>query len=156
MYGIHFKIAGWCACCQVGRALPCGFPTPCSVCTSSGTSLDLLFMRFPFLGRCLLPVFVSPLFLLVGVVLLVLLFPVVPSTLFLASCFIVILGSHGPLQVGCQFNWPLRAVSSAFMATILSSSCDLAPHVPSCFNKLNLFVANMISSSCVRVSIPSV
>ncbi len=49
-----------------------------------GMSLDLLFMRFPFLGRCLLPVFVSLLFLLVGVVLLVLLFPVIPSTLFLA------------------------------------------------------------------------
>ncbi len=69
-----------------------------------GTSLDFLFMRFPFLGRCLLPVFVSLLFLLVGVVLLVLLFPVIPSTLLLASCFIVILGSCGPLQVGCQLE----------------------------------------------------
>jgi hypothetical protein len=68
-----------------------------------GTSLDLLFMRFPFLGRCLLPVFVSLLFLLVGVVLLVLLFPVIPPNLFLASCFIIILGpwpSSGWVPVG--------------------------------------------------------
>ncbi len=69
-----------------------------------GTSLYFLFMRFSFLGRCLLSVFVSLLFLLVGVVLVVLLFPVIPSTLFLASCLIVILGSRGPLQVGCQLK----------------------------------------------------
>ncbi len=66
--------------------------------------LIFFFMHFPFLGRCPLPVFVSLLFLLVGVVLLVRLFPVIPSTLFLASCFILILGSHGPLQVGCQLE----------------------------------------------------
>jgi hypothetical protein len=72
-------------------------PTP-------GTSIDFLFMRFSFLGRCLLPGFISFLFLFVGVVLLVLLFSVIPSTLFLASCFIVILGSRGPLQVGCQLK----------------------------------------------------
>jgi hypothetical protein len=67
-----------------------------------GMSFDLLFMRFTFLGRCLIPVYVSLLFFLVGVVLLVLLFPVVPSTLLLVSCFMVILGSCGPLQVACQ------------------------------------------------------
>jgi hypothetical protein len=122
-----------------------------------GTSLDLFLVSFAFLGRCLLPVFISLLFLLVSVVLLVLLFPVISSTLFLAFCFIVILGSHGPLQVGCQLELaPERAVSSACMATILSSSGDLAPHIPSCFNRLNLLVANMISSLCVRVSVPSV
>jgi hypothetical protein len=66
-----------------------------------GTSLDLFLMSFTFLGRCLLPVFISLLFLLVSVVLLALLFPVISSTLFLAFCFIVILGSRGPLQVGC-------------------------------------------------------
>jgi hypothetical protein len=45
--------------------------SPCHVVFAPmpGTSLDLLFMRFPFLGRCLLPVFVSLLFLLVGDVL---------------------------------------------------------------------------------------
>ncbi len=69
-----------------------------------GTSLDFQSMRYSFLGRCLLPVFISLLFLLVGVVLLVLLFPVIPSNLFLVSCFIVILGSRGPLQVGCQLE----------------------------------------------------
>jgi hypothetical protein len=69
-----------------------------------GTSLDLLLMRFSFLGRCLLPVFVSLLLFLISVVLLVLLFPVISSTLFLASCFIVILGSRGPLQVECQLE----------------------------------------------------
>jgi hypothetical protein len=80
--------------------------SPCHVvfAPTQGMSLDLLFMRLPFLERCLLPVFVSLLFLLVSVVLLVLLFPVDPSTLFLASCFIVILGSLGPLQVGCQLE----------------------------------------------------
>ncbi len=69
-----------------------------------GMSFDFLFMSFSFLGRCLLPVFISFLFLLVGVVLFVLLFPVIPSTLLLASCFIVILGSHGHLQVRCQLE----------------------------------------------------
>ncbi len=66
-----------------------------------GTSLDLLFMHFTFLGGCLLPAFISLLFLHVGVVFLVLLLHVVPSTLFLPSCFIVILGSRNP-QVGCK------------------------------------------------------
>ncbi len=55
-------------------------PTP-------GTSLDFLFMSFSFLGRCILPVFISFLFLLVSVVLLVLLFPVV--TLHLVSCLLL-------------------------------------------------------------------
>ncbi len=69
-----------------------------------GTSLDLFLVRFSFLGRCLLPVFISLLFLLVSVVLLVLLFLVVSSTFLLASCFILILGSRSLLQVGCQLE----------------------------------------------------
>ncbi len=61
--------------------------SPCHVVFAQmpGMSFDLLFMRFPFLGRCLLPGFVSLLFLLVGVVFLVLLFPVIPFTLFPAE-----------------------------------------------------------------------
>jgi hypothetical protein len=80
--------------------------TPCHVvfAPTPGTSLDFLFMSFSFLGRCLLSALISFLFLLGSVVLLVLLFPVVPSTLLLASCFIVILGSCGPLQVGRQLK----------------------------------------------------
>jgi hypothetical protein len=131
---------------------------PCHVVLAPmpGTSLDLFLAKFSLLGRCLLPVFISLLFLLVSDVLLVLMFLVICSTFPLASCFIVILGSRGLLQVGCQLELPLRAVSSACIAMILSLSGDLAPHVPSCFNRLNLLVANMISSLCMRVSVPSV
>ncbi len=124
-------------------------PTP-------GTSLDFLFMCFPFLGRCLLPVFIFLLYLLVGVVLLVLLFPVVPSPCFLPPALSSSLAPAALFRLGASWNWPLRAVSSACMATILSSSGDLAPHIPSCFNRLSLFIANMMSFSCVRVSVPSV
>jgi hypothetical protein len=79
---------------------------PCHVVLAPmpGTSIDLFLVRFSFLGRCLLPVFISLLFLLVSVVLFVLLFLVVSSTFLLAYCFIVILGSCGLLQVGCQLE----------------------------------------------------
>ncbi len=121
-----------------------------------GTTLDLLLVNFSFLERCLLPVLISLLLLLVSVVLLVLLFLVVSSTLLLASFPVVIFGSCYLLEVGSKLNWPLRMVSSACIAMILSLSGDFAPHVPSCFNRLNLLVANMMSSLCMRVSVPSV
>ncbi len=69
-----------------------------------GTSLDLFLMSFSFLGRCLLPVLISLLLFLVSVVLLVLLFPVVPSTFLLASFLVVIFGSWCLLEVGSQLK----------------------------------------------------
>ena len=79
---------------------------PCHVVLAPmlATSLDLLFMSFSFLGRCLLPVLISLLLFLVSVVLLVLLLPVVSSTLLLASFPVVIFCSCCLLEVGSQLE----------------------------------------------------
>ncbi len=74
-----------------------------------GTPLDLLLVSFSFLGRCLLPVLIFLLIFLVSVVLLVPLFPVIPSTLLLGSFLVVISGSCGPLQVGSQLELALES-----------------------------------------------
>jgi hypothetical protein len=79
---------------------------PCHVvlAPTPGTTLDLLLVSFSFLGRCLNPVLISLLFLLVSVGLLVLLFLVVSSTLLLASLPVVIFGSCCFLEVGSQLE----------------------------------------------------
>jgi hypothetical protein len=68
-------------------------PTP-------GTSLDLLLVSFSLLWRGLLPTLILLLLSLVSVILLILLFLIIASTLLLVSSFVVILGSHGLLEVG--------------------------------------------------------
>jgi hypothetical protein len=68
------------------------------------TPLDPFLLSFSFLGRCLLPVLISLLLFLVGIVLLVLLFPVVSSTLLLASIPVVLFVSCCLLEVGSQLE----------------------------------------------------
>ncbi len=69
-----------------------------------GTSLDPFLVSFSFLGSCLLPVLISLLLFLVSVVLPVLLFPVVSSTLLLASFPVVLFVSCCLLEVGSQLE----------------------------------------------------
>ncbi len=68
------------------------------------TSLDLFLVSFSIFWKCLLPVLISLLLFLVSIVLLVFLFPVVPSTLLLASFPVVIFGSCCLLEVGSQLE----------------------------------------------------
>jgi hypothetical protein len=75
----------------------------------SGTSLDLLFMSFSFLGRCLLPVLIFLLLFLVNAVLLVLLFLVISAALLLASFLVIMLGSCSLLEVGYQLESALES-----------------------------------------------
>ncbi len=92
---------------------------PCHVVLAPmpGTSLELFLVSFSFLGRCLLPVLISLLLFLVSIVLLDLLSC---CLLHLTSCLVPCCHLWFLLRLGASWNWPLRVVSSACIATILS------------------------------------
>ncbi len=84
---------------------------PCHVvlAPTPATSPDLLLVSFSFLWRGLLSSLIFLLLSLARVVLLVLIFLVIPSTLLPASCFDPVLGSHGLLAVGSQLELALES-----------------------------------------------
>jgi hypothetical protein len=99
----------------------------------------LPFLALPRLGQFLFPCLIFLLFLLVQRVLFILFFEDLPSPFFPLPAM--------ALSLGSSLNWPFKELILAAIATIFSSSGDLAPHFPLVFKKSNLRLAMDIIAS---------